>query len=79
MNLELYSNDELIAELLNRDLFVGFLVQSKQEAKEQITKHTDFDLKISKTLNMPQTLTLMETCANELRRKGYVGVKDGTA
>ncbi len=77
MSLELYSNEELIRELLNRDLFVGFLIQSKREAREEVSQHRDFDLTISKTLNMAQALTLMETCARELRKRGHAGVSDG--
>lgn len=75
MSLELYTNEELIEEVLNRDLFVGFLIQSLHNA-EEYSQHKQFDLKISKTLDMQQALTLLETCASELRKKGFLGVSD---
>lgn len=75
--LELHTNEELIEELLGRDMFVGFVIQSQKEAREETSRHGQFDLTLSKTLNMPQALTLMEICAQELRKKGYKGVEDG--
>ena len=70
MSLETYTTRQLIEELTSRPTFVGFVVKSRDEAKEEISQHRSFEL-FNGNLKMEQTLEIMANCGEEMKAFGY--------
>lgn len=64
-DLELYSSEELIQELLSRTTFVGIVIRSEKEAKG-VSGHRSFRVYSSNNLNTDQTLTILSGLVSQL-------------
>ncbi len=65
-DLELYTSEELIQELLNRTTFVGVLIRSETEAKSA-TGHKCFRVDGSTNLNPEQVLNILDQLVGQLK------------
>jgi len=64
-DLELYTSEELIQELLFRTTFVGVIIRSEKEAKG-VSGHRNFRVDSSPNLNYDQTLTILNGLVSQL-------------
>jgi hypothetical protein len=65
-DLELYTSEELIQELLSRTTFVGILIRSEKEAKG-VSGHRSFRVDPSDNLNQEQMLTILDGLVGHLK------------
>lgn len=65
-DLELYTSEELIQELLTRTTFVGVIVRSENEAKG-VSGHRCFRVDSSANLRFDQTLTILDGLVEQLK------------
>lgn len=65
-DLELYTSEELIQELLGRTTFVGVLIRSEKEAKG-ISGHRSFRVDSTPNLNDDQTFNILDGLVGQLR------------
>lgn len=64
--LELYSSDQLIEELLSRTTFVGLVISSDKEAKG-VSAHRNFRLGVSPNLEYGQAVTILDGLLNQMK------------
>ena len=66
MELELYSSEQLIEELLNRSTFVGIVIRSEDEAKG-VSGHRYFRVDSSPNLRQEQTLVILDGLVGQMK------------
>jgi hypothetical protein len=65
-DLELYTSEQLIQELLSRTTFVGVVIRSENEAKG-VSGHRCFRVDSSANLSYEQTLTILDGLVGQLK------------
>ena len=69
-DLELYTAEELIAELMRRKTFLGVVVHSEQELKGDWKGERTFKVHYSPTLDAGQACRLLDAVTEYMEHKG---------
>ena len=65
-DLEFYTSEELIRELLARTTFVGIVIHSEKEAIG-VSKHKSFQMSCSSNLNPDQAFMILDSCVEYMK------------
>ncbi len=67
MDIELFTNEELITELTRRITFAGIVISSEHEAKGKIVIHQNWNIQYSNGFKESQVAELLEDCVTHFR------------